>query len=81
GRPEPGALGFELQVGAFRSRENAQALADQLSRANFTTVLRPRGNLTLVLVVGLPDREQAEAAVRRLAEQFGLQALVQAAQG
>lgn len=64
---------YVLQVGAFKNRENAQALADTLTPLDVGRVyLRTESELTRVYVGPLLNREAAEQAAEIIQKQLSL---------
>jgi rare lipoprotein A len=62
---------WEVQVGAFAVRDNAERAQTVLERRRFSVRLAPAGGgLTRVRVTGIGGRDQALAAARRLAADY-----------
>jgi rare lipoprotein A len=67
----PGSPCWEVQVGAFARRENAERARAGLERRGYTARFAPAGGgLTRVRATGVGDRSRALAAAVRLAADF-----------
>ncbi|MBU25586.1 MAG: hypothetical protein CMD99_06100 [Gammaproteobacteria bacterium] len=68
---------FILQIGAFKNRENAQALKEKLEKLEVGRVyLRTEEALTRVYVGPLLDRVSAETVLRKIQTQLSLKAQI-----
>lgn len=70
-RPAASSVGFAVQMGAFASTADANALRDRLREAGFSTIVQPvrtdKGLLNRVRVGPVASRAEAEQAKARLA--------------
>jgi cell division protein FtsN len=60
---------FALQVGAFSSAENAKSFAKKLSAKGYKTSIKQKGNLTAVLIVDIPSRQEAADLKEKLTKE------------
>lgn len=60
---------FALQVGAFSSPENAKSFAKKLSAKGYKTSIKEKGNLTAVLIVDIPSRQEAADLKEKLSKE------------
>ncbi|WP_374321675.1 SPOR domain-containing protein, partial [Pseudoxanthomonas kaohsiungensis] len=77
GAPAPAAsgVGFAVQMGAFASTAEANALRDRLRAAGFSAIVQPvrtdKGTLNRVRVGPVSTRAEADQLKARLASGFG----------
>jgi len=60
------AVGYAVQMGAFGSKSNAEALKRRLKDHGFSTIVLERGRKFKVLIPGFKTRAEANAARSRL---------------
>ena len=77
-KPAPAKGGYVLQVGLFRSRENANSLAADLKRNGYSTMITTSSTGTFVVRVGpYGDRAEAERIQAKLLRERGEKPLIQ----
>ncbi|HET6395756.1 MAG TPA: SPOR domain-containing protein, partial [Pseudoxanthomonas sp.] len=73
--PAAPGVGFAVQLGAFASAAEANALRDRLRGAGYSAIVQPvrtdRGTLNRVRVGPVSSRAEAEQLKARLAGSFG----------
>jgi cell division protein FtsN len=63
------STGYALQVGAFSSLENAKTFESKLNAKGYKTALKDKGNLKLVLIVGLKTQDEAKTLKDKLSKE------------
>ncbi len=63
------STGYALQVGAFSSLQNAKTLESKLKAKGYKTTLKDKGNLKLVLIVGLKTEDEAKNLKDKLSKE------------
>jgi cell division septation protein DedD len=58
-KPAEPSKTYALQLGAFSSVENAKSFEKRLSGRGFKTMLKEKGKLTAVMIVGIKTNEEA----------------------
>ncbi len=77
-KPAPAKGGYVLQIGQFRSRENAQTLAATLKKNGYPTLLSTSSTGTFVVRVGpYAERAEAERMQAKLLRERGEKPLIQ----
>jgi cell division protein FtsN len=66
--PKPGS-GWSLQIGAYRSRENADKQAAALKAKGYPATVSPIGGLFRVRVGSYPDRAEADRVAAKLKQE------------
>mgnify|MGYP005855654251 FL=1 len=60
---------FALQVGAFSALENAKSFEKKLSSKGYKTATKEKGNLTVVMIVGISSQQEATRLKEKLAKE------------